>query len=121
MATLVFISLFFSLLLGPVAAPAKITLNDLVARIHSGEVSEIKVNGEDLNIVLKDGTKLISKKETEAGITDTLKNLGVDALDLQGVDLAVESQSGWQFWLGILIPTLLPILIIGFIFCFCTN
>ncbi len=113
---LLVISIVFSLLLEPQTQPEKLSLSQLTQKINSGEVTQISVNGDDLTIKLADGKTATSKKEAEAGISETLKNFGVDSAALGKVDLSVESQSGWQFWAGILIPTLLPLIIIGFIF-----
>lgn len=114
--TLIVISLVFSLFLESQPEPKKLSLNQVVDKINSGEVRRITVNGEDLQIILTDNVKAVAKKEAEAGITETLKNFGVLPEALQKVEVSVESQSGWQFWAGILIPTILPLIIIGFIF-----
>ena len=115
-STLLVISLVFSLFLEPQKPAAKLSLNQLVEKINNGEVKQITVNGDDIDIKLNDGTNATSKKEAEAGLIETLKNYGVDAKALQKVEFAVKSQSGWQFWAGILIPTLLPLIIIGLMF-----
>jgi cell division protease FtsH len=114
--TLVAISFVFSLFTGASQPPQKLSVSELVQKINSGEVKEIAVNGDDLTIKLRDGKTATSKKESEAGLTETFKNFGVDSAALQRVDLKVESQSGWQFWAGVLVPTLLPIIIIGVFF-----
>jgi len=114
--TLIVISLVFSFFIGPQTMPQTLSLNDLASRINSGSVKEIKVTGDQLNITLKDGTLAVAQKESETGISETLKNFGVNADALQAVDLQVQDQSGLQFWAGILIPTLLPLLVIGFAF-----
>ncbi len=114
--TLVVISLIFSLFLESGQTTQKLSLNQVVEKINSGQVSQIKVGGDELTIKLNDGSKATSKKEIEAGLTETLKNFGVDQAQLQKVDVAIESQSGFQFWAGILVPTLLPLIVIGFIF-----
>ncbi len=114
--TLLVISLVFSLFLTPGAQPEKLTLNQLAERINSGQVKEIKVVGSELRITLADDKPAISEKEAEAGLTETLVNFGVNPEALQKVNIAVQSQSGWQFWAGILVPTLLPLIIIGVFF-----
>ncbi|MBI3589651.1 MAG: ATP-dependent metallopeptidase FtsH/Yme1/Tma family protein [Candidatus Liptonbacteria bacterium] len=114
--TFIIFSFVFSFLIEPTAKPKEISMGELTRKINSGEVNQIKVSGDEIKIELKDKSQATAKKENEAGITETLKNLGVSETALQNVDLKVESQSGWQFWAGILIPTLLPILIIGLIF-----
>jgi cell division protease FtsH len=114
--TLFVISLVASFFIETQSAPKNFSLSELAQKINAGEVSQIKVSGDNLNIKLKDGSTAVSQKEAETGLTETLKNFGVDAAALDKVDVSVEGQSGWQFWAGILIPTLLPLLVIGIIF-----
>jgi len=114
--TLLVVALVFSFFMEPQKAPQQLSLSELAQKIDAGQVKQIQVNGDDLNITLQDGSAATSKKEAEAGISETLKNFGVSADALGKVDLSVQSQSGWQFWAGILIPTLLPLLVIGVIF-----
>jgi cell division protease FtsH len=114
--SLVALSLIFSFFLSPRQNTENLSLNQLAAKINAGEVQKITAQGQNLAIELKDGSKAVSQKETETGITDTLKNFGVNPAALQQVDIEVENQSGFQFWASLLLPTLLPLLIIGFIF-----
>lgn len=115
--SLLFLSAIFSGLFQAAAdMPGKVSLNDLALKINAEEVSRITVQGEKLAIELKDGKKLESKKETEAGITQTLANFGVAPDQMKKVAIDVEEESGWWYWAGILIPTLLPVLLFGFIF-----
>jgi cell division protease FtsH len=114
--TLFVISFVFSLFLTPAKEPEKITLNQLAERINAGGVKEIRVVGSRLNITLADDKPAISEKEAEVGLTETLVNLGVSQEALKKVNISVESQSGWQFWVGILVPTLLPLIVIGLFF-----
>lgn len=114
--SLVALSLIFSFFLSPRENSENLSLNQLAAKINAGEVQKITAQGQNLAIELKDGSKAVSQKETETGITDTLKNFGVNTTALQQVNIEVENQSGWEFWASLLLPTLLPLLIIGFIF-----
>ncbi|HTY39865.1 MAG TPA: ATP-dependent zinc metalloprotease FtsH [Candidatus Paceibacterota bacterium] len=114
--TLVLISFVFSFALEPGKQPAQLTLSQLADKINAGQVSEIKVSGETLNIKLTDGSEAVSQKEAEAGISETLKNLNINQDALQKVQLSVEQESGTRYWASILIPTVLPIIAIGVIF-----
>ncbi|MBI2888789.1 MAG: ATP-dependent zinc metalloprotease FtsH [Candidatus Liptonbacteria bacterium] len=114
--TLFFVSLVFSSFAGNAPSPEKLSLSQLAQRVAAGEVKEIAVNGDDLVIKLQNDKTANSKKETEAGLTETFKNLGVSADAIQKVSVTVQGPSGFQFWAGILIPTLLPIFAIGFFF-----
>ena len=95
----------------------EIGLSELAAKINAHEITSITVNGNDLAIVSKSGENFTSRKETEAGLVETLMGLRVSSDALAGVKIEVQGESGAAFWLSILIPTLLPLLIIvGIIF-----
>ncbi|HEY4524055.1 MAG TPA: ATP-dependent zinc metalloprotease FtsH [Candidatus Paceibacterota bacterium] len=117
-AILIFIAVMFSFIFENTGTSETLSLDQLATKINAGEVQSISVNGSILTIQLKDGKTATSKKEAEAGITETLHNYGVDTVAFQKVNLSVEEESGFRFWAGILIPTLLPLLIIGGIFWF---
>lgn len=114
--TLIVISLVFSFFFGNTTQPQTLSLNQLVADINAGQVKQIKVNGNELDITLTSGSAAVAQKETEAGISDTLKNLGVNDQALQNVDLQVVVQSGWEYWAGLLLPTIITLLAIGILF-----
>ncbi len=116
--TLVVISLIFSAFLAPAPESPTLSLNQLVDKINSGGVTKIAVNGNDLAVTLADGSTATAKKEAEAGLTETLKNFGVNTSALQKVNVTVEDQSGWEFWAGILLPPLLSLIVIGILFWF---
>jgi cell division protease FtsH len=115
---LILISLTFSLLFQQRQEPIELSISDLADRINQGQVEKIIVQGNSLAIDLKDGQKATSKKESELGLSQTLSNYGVDVAALRSVSLEIESESGLRFWLGVLIPTLLPLIIIGIMFWF---
>jgi len=95
------------------SAPEQIGLNDLASRIIAGQVESINVEGETLNITLKDkGAKAIAKKEPETGIIQTLSNMGVSSSSLQSVKISIQDPSSFKYWMNILIPTILPFLLI---------
>ena len=95
-----------------------ISINQLVEKINTGEVSKVIVRGNAVDVDFSDGTKAALKKETDASLSETFKNYAVDLTALKKVAFTVEDQSGFQFWAGVLIPTLLPIIVIGIIFYF---
>ena len=113
---LVFIAFVFSLLLVPSGDSNTVSIGVLAQKVESGAVKSIAVNGDTLNIELADGTKAVSKKETETGVIETLKNYGVSPEALQKVDVSVMDESGVRYWAGILVPTVLPILVMVLIF-----
>jgi cell division protease FtsH len=114
--TLMVLAVVFSLLIQPTNPPKNLTLNELTLKINAGEVGKITVNENDLDIELKNGDQAVTKKEPDLGLSETFRNLGVETAALQKVTLEIKEDSGFRFWLGILVPTLLPLIAIGFIF-----
>lgn len=116
---LLFVTVIFSLLFGiEEKAPKAISMSELAEKVNTDRVKNIVISGNDLNIILADDTKEVSKKESESGIVETLSNYGVDKEKLRKVNITVEDPSGFKYWMGILIPTLLPILLMVFFFWF---
>ena len=91
-------------------------MSEIAKKVEAGEVESIIVSGEELEILLKNGTEAISRKEAETSLTETLKNYGVSAGALQEVNISLKDEGGFKHWAGILIPTLLPLLIIILVF-----
>jgi cell division protease FtsH len=115
---LIVLALIFSFITGDTGASKTISINELVDKINAKLVTAVTVSGNDLVVKLKDGSELTAKKEFETGLSDTLKNYGVDPVALRTVAMQVEEESGSRFWAGMLLPILLPLLILGFFFWF---
>jgi len=98
-----------------------LSIGSLVQKINSGSVQKITVEGDKLSISAKDGTLFESQKEVEAGFTETLKNYGVSSEKLSAVSLEIKNDSSKGFWLGIILPTVLPLLAIFVLFWFITR
>ncbi len=93
-----------------------LSIDALVRKINEGAVKSVLVNGNQLKITMNDGAKAVSRKEAEAGLTETFKNYGVSGEALQKVEFKIQEESGLKYWLGILVPAVLPILIMILIF-----
>ena len=105
--TLLILALIFSFFYKGQQNTQTLSIDQLVSQINAGNVSSVTVNGNDLSIDLKNGQHAVSQKEAETGLTETLKNYGVNTDALQKVNLSVQNESGWQYWASILGPTLL--------------
>ena len=100
----------------PAQKPANITLSDLVNQVNDNQVKQITIDGNKLQIVKSDGTNEAATKETESSLSQSLDNYGVDKGKLQQVQVTVKDSSSSAFWLGTILPFVLPfILIAGFI------
>ncbi|MFA4941157.1 MAG: ATP-dependent zinc metalloprotease FtsH [Patescibacteria group bacterium] len=92
-------------------------LETLINQINEGQVSEIVVSGNQLNIILKNNQKETVKKEPSDSLSTLLNNFKVDPEKSTAIKMSVKDESGWDYWLANIIPFLLPLLLVGvFIF-----
>ncbi len=124
---LLIISGFVALVRSPFAVDKnEVSLTKLVTQINNGEVKDIIVRGERLEITLKDDLsrqdearkKETSKKEAGASVSESLTNLGVDKEKLGQVNLDIKNESGATYYLINLLPIILPFLLVVFLFWF---
>ncbi len=99
--------------------PEEISLSTLVSQINAGEVKEITIRGDILEITRNgDASEEITKKEPGASLSESLNNLGVETTKLAQVNIVVENESGFLYYAGSLLPVLLPFLVLGFFLWF---
>lgn len=108
----------FATLFAPFEKREEISLSKLVSEINEGKVSSIVIESNTLVIALNDGAKQTSRKESEASLTQSLVNYGVLHEKLTQVDIKLKSESGTGYWLGTILPFLLPFIVIGFFLWF---
>ena len=110
------VALFFAALSPLQEEVASITLTELANNINEGTITSITISGDIVTANFSDGTKAKTQKEAEAGLSETLRNYGVLSESLSEVPISVNDESGFKFWASILVPTLIPVIIIGFFF-----
>ncbi|MDD9867741.1 MAG: ATP-dependent zinc metalloprotease FtsH [Candidatus Campbellbacteria bacterium] len=89
----------------------EIGISNLVVAIEAGEINSIVVKGETVEVVYSNGDKGSLKKESGAPITQTLTNYGLSSEAIRSVAIEVENERGFAYWLTVIIPFLLPLLI----------
>jgi len=110
----ILIIMFFVLSTSQKDETEQTSLTQVSQEINNDNVAKIVVNADGkVDIELKDGTKQETNKEPDASLTDTLMNFGVNAEKMANVPISVDTKSSASMWASVLIPTILPILIIG--------
>ena len=115
---LMFLTAGYSLLTEEIKKTETISISQLVSEINSGNVKSIKVKDQDLLITFKDDSLKTAKKEAETSLTQTLFNYGVSKDALAKIDIVVEGPGALSFWLGTVLPFLVPFIVVGLIFWF---
>ena len=108
----------YSLIAKLTSKTTEISISQVAQMVNAGEVKTIVVSGNTLDIVATDGSEKISKKETETGITETLKNYGVTAEALAKTSIEIKSESGIGYWLMNILPIALPMVFMLFFMWF---
>ncbi|HET8581448.1 MAG TPA: ATP-dependent zinc metalloprotease FtsH [Candidatus Paceibacterota bacterium] len=86
-----------------------VSLTQLANDVSRGMVTKIVVEGDDITATYATTTKS-SRKESEASLTDTLKNYGVSDAQLASTSITVLNQNGFRYWFAILGPAIISML-----------
>jgi len=103
--------------------PEQVGIGVLVEEINNEAVKSVEVQGDTMTVVLKDekAKQQEVKKELGQSFSELMNNYGVAGDKLQKIDVKVKEQSGWSYWMGILLPFLLPIILFIVIIYFMTR
>ena len=110
------LSLLYTLVANPLKETKTLSLSELVSKINAGEVKSIVVQDSELNIALIDNSQAIAKKESEASLTETLKNFNVAEDKLRQVSLEVKNPNGFWYWVGTILPFAVPFALVALFF-----
>lgn len=91
----------------------KITFDLLIEEIEKGEVKKIIVKGNNINIELLDGRKKVTRKEPNISFIELLRNYGIKKDKIRGIEIVFKDEESF-FWIGVILPLILPIFLIGF-------
>ncbi|MFA4890359.1 MAG: ATP-dependent zinc metalloprotease FtsH [Candidatus Paceibacterota bacterium] len=106
----------YSLITEGVKKPEVISLSQLATEINNGNIVEIIVSGDDLQVKFKDNSTKASRKEAEAALSQTLVNYGVAKEQLDKISLSVQNPSGFWVVAANILPFLLPLLVVAWFF-----
>jgi len=99
-------------------APEEISMATLVSEIQEGAVKSIEIEGAEITILLQDDTEQTTRKESAVSLSETLIDYGVTAEQLKAADITVKDRSTRSYILGVILPSLLPLLLLMAIFWF---
>ncbi|MDO8668138.1 MAG: ATP-dependent zinc metalloprotease FtsH [bacterium] len=118
--TFLLIAAVFSILSSSGEKSEIVGIDTLVAQINNGEVEKIAIMGSEMKVTLKQGlpTGQAGKVETvkkEAGETfsQIVKNFNLDQSKVAGIKVEVKENEGMNYWLGAILPFLIPFLLIS--------
>lgn len=122
-ALFAFVFLVIAVLVGTYNAnqsePEEVGLEAFVASVQSGDVKSVTVeHSTDINFVTQDGTEKVTRKEPSESVPALLSSYGVNAELVRNLPLTVKEEGGAAYWLGALLPFILPLLVLGVLLWF---
>lgn len=96
------------------AEQEEIPVSQVAADVIAGSVTTITVRGNELEVTYGDETVKTSQKEPGVSLVEMLSSYGVSGEQLASTSIAIESESGFWFWVANLAPVIIPLLFIIF-------
>lgn len=92
--------------------PKTLDVSSFAKQVEAGQVSEVVIRGNRLEVSLADGSKVMVDKEESISVPELLQAYGVDAAKARELKTTVKEPSGLQLWGGILLQSLIPLLLV---------
>ncbi len=109
--------LYSSLVRRPSVTVATVPIGEVASLVRAGDVDSIVIDDDKLSISKKSGEPLQSRIESDAGLVNTLTDLGVTTEQLQQVEISVANPQFWDVWSNVLLA-LVPLVLLGAFFFF---
>lgn len=109
-ATLLIVSGALSLV--DLKKPETMDIGAFITNVQSDQVKEVEINGNQLNVLLKDGRKVLVDKESTESLSDLFKNYEVDNAKALAIKTTVVKPSGVGYWASIILPGIIPLVAI---------
>ena len=108
----------FALFSQPFEKEKGLSITQLVEDINQEKIKKITIAGNELSVLYQDDSKAKSMKETEAALSESLINYGVDKTKLAKIEIENKEAGGTWAWLGPVLLLLFPLLLFGLFFFF---
>jgi cell division protease FtsH len=92
------------------------SLPEIVSAVESGEIETLTVRGDSLTATMTDGTNLTARKESNISTVEALQILGASPESLKSLPIVIEDPASGSTRIFSVVISILPFLIIGFIF-----
>jgi cell division protease FtsH len=100
--------------------PRQVPLDQIASLANQGEVQRLTLSGDVVTAKLVDGSSVVSRKEPQVSILDTLRNYGVPQSELEQIGLEVTdptaSANPVGTWLIVLVSGLSFAFVIGMVY-----
>ena len=92
----------------------EITLSEFIEEAESGNIKEVSIADNRLNLEFVDGSKKFTYKEPGASVYEILEQAGVKDSAISALPVKIENTDGNKFWTELLVGLIPFLLLIGF-------
>ncbi len=107
------LSLIFSAMSGLVITPEKISLSEAIQILKEEQPMEVVLYPNKFEIVLNEEKTFVAEREPNVSFSETLQNFGFLPEEISALNIEVKGESGLTFFLSVILPILLPVIILG--------
>ena len=100
--------------LASINLPSDKTLDQatFASRLDKGEVTEIIIRGNRMEVTLSDKSVVFVDKEVQTSVPELLSDYGIDPEKARNIKTTVKEPSGFAYWGGILLQSLIPLILV---------
>ena len=110
------VALLFPMLSSGRSEQGTVGIGQVIQQVKAGSVSKIVVEGDNLTIERVDGSKAVSRKETDVSLFSVLSNGGVKPEQIDKVNIEVRKPAEIGSWFGLIIQFLPFLFLAGLLF-----
>ncbi len=100
----------------PLKSTEKVSINQLMGFIKEGKVTAVEIDQNTIRASAQDGStvkKIETRKEGIESFSDLLKTYDIPGDKIASLSITIKEASGLGFWLGTILPFLIPFLFIA--------
>lgn len=93
--------------------PETVGFERLASEVKNDNVSKIEIEGNRLQVTLKNGEEKVVTKEIGQPLSELLVNLGVPSEKIASLNISVKEMAGASAFLAAILPYIIPLLLFG--------
>ncbi len=90
----------------------KVDVTTFINQVQNGQVTEIVVEGQQLDVTYQDKSTAVVDKEPGEPLSELFKNYNVDSEKTKAIKTTVKTNSGIGYWAALLLSNVFPLILV---------
>ncbi|MCD6568661.1 AAA family ATPase, partial [bacterium] len=100
----------------PVPTKEKVSLSQALQVIRTEKIEKVIVRPAAIEVYLPSHKVLVANKEQNVSFGELLRDYGFSPEEINSINVEIREATGLTFWLGVLLPVILPLIFIFWFF-----